>query len=57
MTPDQFAFWLQGYFELSDSNNLTGPQVKMIKEHLALTLTKVTPQLTELKEPYNWRAC
>lgn len=41
MTPVQFAYWLQGYFELSDSNSLTDKQVVAIKNHLNLVFTHV----------------
>jgi hypothetical protein len=34
MHPYEFAYWLNGYFELSNSNNLSEEQVKTIKEHL-----------------------
>lgn len=44
MCADEFAYWLKGYFELSDSNTLTEQQVKIIKEHLTLVFTKVTKQ-------------
>lgn len=36
MTSRDFAYWLQGYFEISDSNQLSEKQVEMIKRHLAL---------------------
>lgn len=40
MSPEQFVYWLHGYFELSDAavygrDTLDAPQVNMIKEHLA----------------------
>lgn len=38
-----FAYWLQGFFELSNSTTLTEEQVAMIKAHLALVFEKVTP--------------
>lgn len=34
MYPYEFAYWLKGYFELSNSSNLSEEQVKIIKEHL-----------------------
>lgn len=43
MNAQEFAYWLQGYFELNESNKLSEKQVQIIKDHLALTLTKVTP--------------
>lgn len=41
MTPTNFAYWLQGYFELKDTEpggviKLTGAQVTIIKNHLKL---------------------
>jgi hypothetical protein len=51
MTPEQFAFWLHGFFELSgDSPTITKAQAKMISEHLDLVFTKVTPPLNEKKQ-------
>lgn len=42
MTPEQFAYWLQGFSEIGD----TGPtkeQWQIIQDHLALVFTKLTP--------------
>lgn len=36
MKPDQFCYWLQGLFELSDIKQLNEKQVQMIKNHLNL---------------------
>lgn len=51
MTPEQFCFWLQGLFELSDPKQLTKAQVKMVKEHLDLVFEHAAgepaPPLTE----------
>ena len=49
-----FAYWLQGFFEMTNTKNLTEEQVTMIKQHLALVFTKVTPPLPKeevKKEP------
>ncbi len=36
MTPKQFCYWLQGYFELGpEKTGLGREQVEIIKEHLA----------------------
>ena len=43
MTPEQLVYWLQGFFELSGATSLNEEQVKVIKEHIALVLHKVTP--------------
>lgn len=40
MTSRDFCYWLQGYFEVADADNLgismTDKQVQMIKNHLSL---------------------
>jgi hypothetical protein len=36
MTSEQFAFWMQGFFELSETNELSPRQVEIIKNHLKL---------------------
>ena len=36
MQSRDFVFWLQGFFELTDPNNLTNEQVQLIKAHLDL---------------------
>lgn len=41
MNAQDFVYWLQGYFELSDSNTLTEKQVMAIKNHLNLVFTHV----------------
>lgn len=48
MTPENFCYWLQGYFEINQHNGrviLTSEQVDEIKNHLQLVFTKVTPTL------------
>ena len=36
MKSEQFVFWLQGFFELSESNTLSEKQVEIVKNHLKL---------------------
>jgi len=43
MTSQEFCYWLQGYFEVSGNETLTPEQVKIVKDHLKLVFTKVTP--------------
>lgn len=43
MTTEQFTYWLQGYFEISNNNTLSEEQVQVIKDHLNLVFKKVTP--------------
>jgi hypothetical protein len=43
MTPEQFAYWLQGFVELGNSAAPTPEQWKSIREHLDTVFKKVTP--------------
>ncbi|WP_110951360.1 hypothetical protein [Pseudomonas bohemica] len=45
MTPEQFAYWLQGFAELSGGERPTPEQWKSITEHLQAVFVKVTPSL------------
>lgn len=47
MTPEQFAYWLQGFAEMNGDKLPTYEQWKMIKEHLGIVFRKVTPPLTQ----------
>ena len=44
MTPEQFAYWLQGYFEISNNKKLDNKQIQIIKDHLKLVFDKKTPE-------------
>jgi len=54
MTPENFAFWMQGYVELVDQKP-TVEQWQSIKENLALVFTKVTSPL--LVDETNAKLC
>ena len=43
MSPEQFAYWLQGFVELNKGAPPTPEQWKSITEHLGTVFTKVTP--------------
>ena len=43
MTPQEFCFWLQGFFELTGTRKLTEAQVATMRDHLALVFDKQTP--------------
>jgi len=47
MTPENFTYWLQGFFEISESKMLSSKQTQIIKDHLALVFNKVTPDRKE----------
>ena len=49
MDANNFAYWLNGFAELSGDNPPTKAQWKSIKEHLALVFTKVTPEVGIVK--------
>lgn len=36
MTSRDFAYWLQGFFEISNQKSISADQVKIIKNHLNL---------------------
>jgi hypothetical protein len=46
MSPENFVYWLNGFFEISGSKTLTEEQVRVLKDHLKLVLTKKTPDIT-----------
>lgn len=49
MTARDFAFWLQGFFELANSTELTQEQVSMIKRHLNLVfIHDIDPSMGDL---------
>nr|WP_314583463.1 hypothetical protein [uncultured Pseudomonas sp.] len=53
MTPEQFAYWLQGFVELNPSMQQPTPeQWKAIGEHLQTVFVKVTPQVQPAPGPY-----
>ena len=49
-----FAYWLQGLFELGESKSLTSNQVKIIKRHADLVLKTI--EIEEAKKPKQYVA-
>lgn len=49
MTPENFCFWLQGFFEISQHidhrQGLTSEAVEEIRNHLKTVFVKVTPEV------------
>jgi hypothetical protein len=43
MTSNDFCYWLNGFFELSNGTTLTDEQVNIIRDHLNLVFKKETP--------------
>lgn len=50
MTPQDFAYWLKGFLELSNTTKLSEAQVAMISEHLDLVFDKRTSDREVLEE-------
>ena len=42
MTPNEFCYWLQGYFELTDACCVNVKQAEIIRQHLDLVFEKKT---------------
>ncbi len=54
MTPENFAYWLQGFTELNPSmEQPTAEQWKSITEHLKTVFVKVTPEF-QIRPSINW---
>ncbi len=50
MTSREFAYWLQGFFEITDTNVVTEKQVELIKKHLNLVFFhEIDPSYTSDK--------
>lgn len=47
MTPENFVYWLQGFFELSNKGSLDYIQTQIIRDHLNLVFEKKTPTNSE----------
>jgi len=43
MTPEQFVYWLQGYFELTDDTDRLSKREHIIRDHLNEVFEKRTP--------------
>jgi uncharacterized cupin superfamily protein len=55
MTPNEFCYWLQGYFEIQEveysPDELSVGQIQVIRDHLKLVFKKETPcRITPLSE-------
>ncbi len=48
MTPNDFCYWLQGHFEMSEDKVLSVRQCKMVQDHLKLVFKKETPIFKDL---------
>ena len=52
MTPENFVYWLHGYFELKRANgeDISDPFLQTIEDHLKLVFEKETPKRTKSNE-------
>ena len=51
MSPENFIYWLNGFVEMGGERP-TEEQWKMLKEHLALTMQKITTTTISLPPQY-----
>jgi len=51
MTPENFCYWLQGYYEMVGTYKLNEEQQKMVFEHHQLAFNKVTPTSIKKETP------
>jgi CYTH domain-containing protein len=51
MTPEQFVYWLQGFLEIADSNQLTEKQIQIIKDRIHLVIDKPYSRLQPFNPP------
>ena len=42
MSPEQFAYWLQGFLEVSETKEMTAEQVDVMRRHLATVFKNIT---------------
>ncbi len=57
MKSRDFAFWLQGFFEVSGAAELTAPQTEMVKKHLALVFQhEIDPEMGDKSHQENLNA-
>jgi len=57
MNSEHFIYWLQGFFELSETATLNEEQVKVIKQHIALVLEKKTTSSVSSLEEHPKKYC
>jgi len=43
MNSEQFAYWLNGFFEIENPKSLDERKTQIIKDHLSLLFNKITP--------------
>ncbi len=53
MTPENFCYWLQGYFEISQTKELTKEQIDIIQTHLDFVFNK-TPKMYRMPDFKKW---
>lgn len=51
MTPEQFCYWLQGFFEIAKPSALSPKEVEIIRNHLDLVFKHVLDDLTDGGKP------
>ena len=47
MSPENFVYWLQGFLEISGAPDMSEQQLRIVRDHLELVLSKETPVYTQ----------
>ena len=50
MNEVNFCYWLQGFFEMTESSTLNTHQIKMIKQHLNLVFDKKVQDTSDVSD-------
>lgn len=50
MTPNDFCYWLTGFFEVSEATSLNEKQIAIIRQHLMFVFTRTVPDNKSLKQ-------
>jgi hypothetical protein len=50
MTPEQFAYWLRGYFEINGEEAISKRQAEIISKHLTLVFEEKAKDLPSVSE-------
>lgn len=43
MSPNDFCYWLQGFFEISGAKTLSENELQVVRDHLSVVFEKRTP--------------
>lgn len=53
MNERDFVYWLQGFLEMSDPQNITPAQIQMIKDHIKYVFDNMSAR-QQIGQPFPW---